>query len=88
MLVLSRRVGEEIVIGNNVRVRIVAADGTKVRLAIAAPKFVRVDRLEVSRRRAEFACDTGPQRAAPDALTNLVTVPQPVTGPVEPPIRA
>jgi carbon storage regulator len=54
MLVLSRRVGEEIVIGDNVRVRIVAAQGNKVRLAVSAPRAVRIDRLEVSRRRAEF----------------------------------
>jgi carbon storage regulator len=57
MLVLSRRVGEEIVIGGNVRVRVVSASGSKVRLAVSAPKNVRVDRLEVNQRRAEFDRD-------------------------------
>jgi carbon storage regulator len=51
MLVLSRRVGEEIVIGEDVRVRIVAVNGGRVRVAVCAPKSVLVDRLEVSQRR-------------------------------------
>ena len=32
MLVLSRKVGEEIVIGDNVRVRVVSVQGSQVRL--------------------------------------------------------
>lgn len=54
MLVLSRRIGEEIVIGDNVRVKVVSASGSKVRLAVCAPRDVRVDRLEINQRRAEF----------------------------------
>jgi carbon storage regulator len=54
MLVLSRRVGEEIIIGDNVRVRVVSASGNKVRLAVCAPKAVRVDRLEISRQRLAY----------------------------------
>ncbi len=58
MLVLTRRVGEEIVIGNDIRVTIVAVQGSKVRLGIAAPKGILVDRHEVHHRRAEFGgCD-------------------------------
>ena len=55
MLVLTRRIGEEIVIGGSVRVKVVAASGNRVRLAVCAPRSVRVDRLEVNRRRAEFS---------------------------------
>ena len=51
MLVLSRKVGEKIVIGENVQVTVVAITGTKVRLGIEAPKGVPVDREEVHRRR-------------------------------------
>lgn len=54
MLVLTRRLGEEIVIADNVRVKVVAVQGDRVRLGIAAPKSVAVDRLEVHQRRAEF----------------------------------
>jgi len=51
MLVLSRRCGEEIVIGGNIRVVVVSMKGDRVRLGISAPKSVSVDRLEVRERR-------------------------------------
>jgi carbon storage regulator len=55
MLVLTRRIGEEIVIDNRIRVTVVSIDGGKVRLGINAPQDVRVDRQEVHERRREFA---------------------------------
>jgi carbon storage regulator len=55
MLVLSRRIGEEIVIDDNIHITVVAVNGGKVRLGITAPKSVRVDRQEVRERIAEFA---------------------------------
>jgi carbon storage regulator len=54
MLVLSRRVGEAIVIEGGIRVTVVATKGGQVRLGIAAPPSVRVDREEVHGRRVEF----------------------------------
>jgi carbon storage regulator CsrA len=47
MLVLSRKVGEEIVINGNIRVRIVQMDGGKVRIGIVAPDDVSIDRQEI-----------------------------------------
>jgi carbon storage regulator len=46
MLVLTRRVGEEIVIAGNIRVTVLALCGKRVRLGIAASSFVRVVRAE------------------------------------------
>jgi carbon storage regulator len=59
MLVLTRRIGEEIVIDGNIRVTVVAVTGNKVRLGIIAPPSIPVDRKEVHDRRAqfEFECD-------------------------------
>jgi carbon storage regulator len=54
MLVLTRRIDQEIVIGNNIRVRVVAVQGDRVRLGVTAPRSVSVDRLEVHARRSEF----------------------------------
>jgi carbon storage regulator len=51
MLVLSRRVGEEIVIDGSIRVVIVAVQGNKVRIGVEAPADVPVDRLEIHQRR-------------------------------------
>ena len=55
MLVLSRRIGEEIVINDNIRVTVVAVKGDRVRLGIVAPRDVTVDRSEVHERRMQFA---------------------------------
>lgn len=54
MLVLTRRIGEEIVINGNIRVTVVAVKGDRVRLGVAAPANVPVDREEVHQRRASF----------------------------------
>ena len=51
MLVLSRRIGEEIVINEQIRVVVAAVQGDRVRLGISAPAAVRVDRQEVHERR-------------------------------------
>lgn len=58
MLVLTRRIGEEIVIDGDIRVKIVSIQGDKVRIGIAAPASVTVDRKEVHDRRSEFARDS------------------------------
>jgi carbon storage regulator len=55
MLVLTRRLGEQIVIGDAIRVTVLAVKGDRVRLGVEAPKEVPVDRLEVHQRRAEFS---------------------------------
>ena len=52
MLVLTRRVGEAIVIDHNIRVTVVSVRGDRVRLGITAPELVQVDREEVHQRRA------------------------------------
>jgi carbon storage regulator len=54
MLVLSRKLGERIVIDDHIVVTVVSVQGDKVRVGITAPPDVRVDRQEVHRRRAEF----------------------------------
>lgn len=55
MLVLSRKINEDIVIGEGVVVKVVSIRGDKVRLGIVAPRDVRVDRGEVHEKIAEQA---------------------------------
>lgn len=50
MLVLSRKPGESLVIGENITVTIVEAKGGRVRLGIDAPKDLPVHRHEVKLR--------------------------------------
>jgi carbon storage regulator len=47
MLVLSRRIGEEIVIGEAIRLVVIDVQGRRVRLGISAPPSVRIDRKEI-----------------------------------------
>jgi carbon storage regulator len=47
MLVLTRRLGEEIVIAGNIRVSVVSIKGKQIRLGITAPPSVPVARLEL-----------------------------------------
>ncbi len=47
MLVLTRNIGEEIVIGGDIRIMVVAVKGNKAQLGITAPTSVPVARLEL-----------------------------------------
>lgn len=51
MLILTRHVGEMICIGPDITVTVVAVNGAQIKLGIAAPSDVRVDREEVRQRR-------------------------------------
>ena len=48
MLVLTRKAGEEIVIGDGIRVQVIEIRGGRVRLGITAPRSVPVHRSEVN----------------------------------------
>lgn len=49
MLVLSRKINETILIGDEVRVTILGVDGDKIKLGIDAPKAVKIFREELLR---------------------------------------
>jgi len=48
MLVLTRKVGESLLIGGRVRVKLVSVDGFQVRLGVQAPADVQVLREELA----------------------------------------
>ncbi len=47
MLILSRKVGERIVINDNIMIEVVAIEGNKIRIGVEAPKDIVVHRKEV-----------------------------------------
>lgn len=48
MLVLTRKFGEEVMIGDNVRVKVTRIGANRVTIAVAAPKEVKIMRKEVA----------------------------------------
>ena len=51
MLILTRRVGETLIIGDNIRVTILGVKGNQVRIGTEAPKDMPVDREEIAIRK-------------------------------------
>ncbi len=64
MLIISRKVGEGIVIDEQITVTIIEVRGDRVKLAIAAPPTVLIDRAEVRQRVAAGAEDQVPASQA------------------------
>lgn len=50
MLILTRRVGETLVVGDDVTVTVLGVKGNQVRLGVNAPKDVAVHREEIYQR--------------------------------------
>jgi carbon storage regulator len=74
MLILTRRAGERVVIGEDVLVTVMEVSGQTVRLGIAAPQGLPIYREEIwlavkeeNRAAAEAAADALPAQGAPDA---------------------
>lgn len=47
MLILTRRIGETLIIGNNTKISVLGIRGQQVRIGIDAPKDVSVHREEI-----------------------------------------
>ncbi len=75
MLILSRRVNEKIVIGDDVVISIVEVRGDQVKLGIEAPQSVKVFRQEVY----DAIQDENRKAAASSAMPELPSIP--LTGP-------
>jgi len=64
MLILTRRIGETINIGDEVTVTVLGVKGNQVRIGVNAPKEVAVHREEIFRRIKDSWKDSNGQEAA------------------------
>lgn len=48
MLILSRKVNEEVIIGDNIKITVVRVAGNRIRLGISAPDDVTIRRAEIA----------------------------------------
>lgn len=71
MLILQRKVGESVVIGENITVSVVSVDGARVRLAISAPEDISILRSELVTATAANR-DAAMEEAVPAELLNLL----------------
>ncbi|MCI9119801.1 MAG: carbon storage regulator [Flavonifractor sp.] len=71
MLILQRRAGESLVIGENITVSVVSVDGLRVRLAISAPEDVSILRSELITA-ATANRDSAQEESAPSELLDLL----------------
>lgn len=51
MLILTRRIGETVLIGDGIEVTVMGVNRAQVRIGIKAPKDVAVDRPEIRKRK-------------------------------------
>ena len=71
MLILQRKTGESLVIGEDVRVTVVSIEGGRVRLAISAPSEVAILRSELLDAKLANQ-DSAVEEAAPAELLGLL----------------
>jgi carbon storage regulator len=77
MLVLTRKPGQSIMIGDGVEVQVLSVAGEKVRLGISAPRDVAIfrnevyDRIEGEATESEREVENGTDEVVEDALERL-----------------
>lgn len=50
MLILTRKKGEKIIIGDDIEITVIERKGKQIRIGITAPKKYKIDRFEVRER--------------------------------------
>jgi carbon storage regulator len=83
LLILTRRVGESVMIGDDIIVTVVEVRGDSIRLGIQAPRSVDVHREEVHRELTESnRAAASPDHGAVDALTRQLAARPPKPDPI------
>ena len=76
MLILSRRVGESVIIGEDISITVLRVKGNQVRLGVNAPKSVAVQREEISERiKPAITVIAGPLSGETTEIDGLASLP-------------
>jgi carbon storage regulator len=77
MLVLTRRAGESVMIGDDVTITVLEARGDVIRLGIQAPRDVQVHREEIYRElQAANRAAASPDQDAVEAVSKMLKSPE------------
>lgn len=69
MLVLTRKLNQEIIIGDDIRITVVAVGSDQVKLGITAPRSIPVHRSEIYKERQTLALAASLTPKTPSATT-------------------
>ena len=72
MLVLSRKIGERIHVGNDITIEVRRVAGNRVTLAVEAPREVRILRGELKEAAEAFEPEVAPRRPAPTSAETFI----------------
>jgi carbon storage regulator len=72
MLALSRKIGESIIIGNNIEITVNEIKGDQVKLGINAPKTIPIYRKELYLQIQEANREAMQQTVEPSAIEQLI----------------
>ncbi len=61
MLILTRRVGESLMVGDDITITVLGVKGNQVRIGVSAPKDVAVHREEIYNRIQEGDVEAAPE---------------------------
>jgi carbon storage regulator len=70
MLILTRRIGESVVIGDDINITVLGVKGNQVRLGVNAPKDVSVHREEIYQR-IQFEKEGGEKSGNTASITKI-----------------
>jgi len=76
MLILTRRAGEALRIGDDIEVTVMAVNGSQVRIGINAPRNIAVDREEIAERKRRDRDSAGSRPAQGTGTERCPTLPK------------